>query len=153
MAKNLYLSENYKQNAVIKHYSVYLNDSYSPMFHELYKGVIVRVTAVSDNPQYCWFSIKTKKIKTCMMKSPREKLESIVFDDSEHSITCNFKHWERNKTLDTLTFEPEVYDELKSSIPEFMEECGCKPSEVIESSSELKLMFKDAPTNFYSNLV
>lgn len=135
------LSANYKQNAVIKHYSVYVNDSYSPMFHKLYKGVIVRVTAVDDNPQCCWFSIRTKKTKTCIIKSPGEKMKSIIFNDSEHNITCDFDSLGKIKCPHTLVFEPEVYDELKSSIPEFMEECGVKPNEVVESLSELRLMF------------
>lgn len=137
------LEENYKQNAIVKHYSVYMNRGYSPMFHKLYKGIIVRVTAAWDNPQSCWFSIKTKKIKTCIFKSPREKLDSIIFNDSDCSITCNFEALPENKCLHSLTFEPEVYEELKTSIPDFMEECGVKPIKVIEEETELKLIFSN----------
>lgn len=135
------LNKNYKQDITIRNYSAYMKDEYSTMFRKLYKGVVVRVSPEKNNPQFCWFTVKTKKQKDTIFKTPKEKMSSIVFNDVDCSITCNFERCEKNRGLNSLSFEKEVYDELKETIPLFMEECGCKPVDIIENESELKLIF------------
>lgn len=138
---NMVLNKDYKQDITIRNYSAYMKDEYSTMFRKLYKGVVVRVSPEKNNPQFCWFTVKTKKLKNTIYKTPKEKMYSIVFNDSDCSITCNFERYEKNRGLDSLSFEKEVYDELKSYIPEFMVECECGPKDIIENESELKLVF------------
>ena len=107
-------------------YSVYVNSPYPANFAKLYKGV----TVVVDNhgntdPKYVYLAIRTKKTMTCIWKRACERMDKLIFDDTSCSIECQFDKDPRNRCLHTLTFEPEVYEELKANIPDFIQEQNC----------------------------
>lgn len=126
---------------IIKEYSVYMDDEYPHNFRKLYRGITVRCSMQNENPQYCWFTIKTRKTKTTIVKSPQEKLNSITFNDTDYTIACEFERSKENKFLDSLSFTHEEYDELKKNIPEFMRMCGCCPKTSSEDSCGIRLLF------------
>lgn len=105
--------------------SVYTNGPYCSTFQKLYKGVIVVVdmNGVDESP-YVYLAIRTKKPRTCIWKSSWEKMEKLIFDDSNCTVECVWDKAPENKSLSSLTFDKEVYDELKENIPDFMKENG-----------------------------
>lgn len=118
-----------------------MDDEYPHNFRKLYRGITVRCSIENENPQYCWLTIKTKKAKTAIVKSPHEKLNSLVFNDKDCTITCEFDRSKDNKFPDSLSFTREEYDELKKTIPEFMRMCGCCPKTSSEDSGGIRLLF------------
>lgn len=126
---------------IIKEHSVYINGEYPHNFRKLYKGITVRCSMEDENPQYCWLTIKTRKAKTAIVKSPQEKLISLTFNDMDCTITCEFERSKENKFPDSLSFTRDEYDELKETIPEFMRVCGCCPKTSYEDSCGIHLLF------------
>lgn len=107
-------------------YSAYISGSvapYSDAIRKLYKGIKVYVSVWNDSVD---FKIITKSLKVSLWKRACEPMKSLVFDDANLSVTCDFENEPKNKCPHTLQFEKEVYDELKENIPVFMKECGAK---------------------------
>ena len=126
---------------IIKEHSVYMDDEYPHNFRKLYKGITVRCTKNdNDSPQHCWFTIKTNKARTAIIKSPEEKLKMIIFNNSECKISCVFERNKKNKFPDSIVFTPDEYNELKETIPDFLNKCGCSPLS-IDYSEELDCIF------------
>lgn len=107
----------------IAKYSVYVFGDIAPYdnFRKLYKGVKV---CVKNYDGQIDLKIFNKTLKTSLWKRIDESMKCIIFNDESNSITCDFENVPKNKCPHTLTFEKDVYDELKSNIPEFMKECG-----------------------------
>lgn len=126
---------------IIKDHSVYMDDEYPHNFRKLYKGITVRCTKNdNDSPQHCWFTIKTNKARTAIIKSLEEKLKMIIFNNSECKISCVFERNKNNKFPDFIVFTPDEYNELKETIPVFLDKCGCSPLS-IDYSEELDCIF------------
>ena len=126
---------------IIKEHSVYMDDEYPHNFRKLYKGITVRCTKNdNDSPQHCWFTIKTKKARTAIIKSPDEKLKTIIFNNNECKISCVFERNKKNKFPDSIVFTQDEYNELKDTIPDFLSKCGCPPLS-IDYSEELDCIF------------
>ena len=126
---------------IIKEHSVYMDDEYPHNFRKLYKGITVRCTKNdNDSPQHCWFTIKTNKARTAIIKSPDEKLKTIIFNNNECKISCLFERNKKNKFPDSIVFTQDEYNELKETIPDFLDKCGCSPSS-IDYSEELNCIF------------
>ena len=126
---------------IIKEYSVYMDDEYPHNFRKLYKGITVRCTKNdNDSLQHCWFTIKTNKARTAIIKSPEEKLKMIIFNNSECKISCVFERNKKNKFPDSIVFTPDEYNELKETIPVFLDKCECSPLS-IDYSEELDCIF------------
>ena len=126
---------------IIKDHSVYMDNEYPHNFRKLYKGITVRCTKNNnDSPQHCWFTIKTNKARTAIIKSPEEKLKMIIFNNSECKISCVFERNKKNKFPDFIVFTPDEYNELKETIPDFLDKCGCSPLS-IDYSEELDCIF------------
>ena len=118
-----------------------MDDEYPHNFRKLYKGITVRCAKNdNDSPQHCWFTIKTNKARTAIIKSPEEKLKMIIFNNSECKISCVFERNKKNKFPDFIVFTPDEYNELKETIPDFLNKCGCSPLS-IDYSEELDCIF------------
>ena len=118
-----------------------MDDDYPHNFRKLYKGITVRCTKNdNDSSQHCWFTIKTKKAKIAIIKSPEEKLKTIIFNNSECKISCVFERNKKNKFPDSIVFTPDEYNELKETIPDFLDKCECSPLS-IDYSEELDCVF------------
>ena len=126
---------------IIKEHSVYMDDEYPHNFRKLYKGITVRCTKNdNDSPQHYWFTIKTNKARTAIIKSPEEKLKMIIFNNSECKISCVFERNKKNKFPDSIVSTPDEYNELKEVIPVFLDKCECSPLS-IDYSEELDCIF------------
>ena len=118
-----------------------MDDEYPHNFRKLYKGITVRCTKNdNDIPQHCWFTIKTNKARTAIIKSPDEKLKTIIFNNNECKISCVFERNKKNKFPDSIVFTQDEYNELKETLPDFLDKCGCSPLS-IDYSEELDCIF------------
>ena len=118
-----------------------MDDDYPHNFRKLYKGITVRCTKNdNDSSQHCWFTIKTKKAKIAIIKSPEEKLKTIIFNNSECKISCVFERNKKNKFPDSIVFTQDEYHESKETIPDFLDKCECSPLS-IDYSEELDCIF------------
>lgn len=126
----------------VGNYSVYSDGFYGGCgnFTKLYNGIRVSVDDDPADSRYMHFSIRTRKQKECIWKRGCEKMEAIVFTDSDFSVTCVFENEEKNKTPHTLRFSNEEYGELKENIPAYMEECGCR-FDILEDYGQTMLLF------------
>ena len=120
----------------IAKYSAYVFGNIAPYdnFRKLYKGVKV---CVKNYDGQIDLKIFNKTLKTSLWKRIDESMKCIIFNDESNSITCDFENVPKNKCPHTLTFEKDVYDELKSNIPEFLIECGVKFTESDDDSGKM----------------
>lgn len=132
------------KNIKIANYSVYSDGVYTEdemNFIKLYKGVRVNVCFDGDDPKYMHFSIRTNKVKNTIWKRDYEKMNYLLFDDRDFSITCDFEKEPTNKSKKILEFDENVYKELKKNIPEFMLDCGCRFDKIYSSEFQMELIF------------
>lgn len=132
------------KNIKIANYSIYSDGEYNENemnFIKLYKGIRVNIKLGDDcDSKYMHFSIRTKKVKDTIWKRSCEKMKSLIFDDNDFSITCDFDNKPNNKCKKTLFFDENVYNELKKNIPDYMDECGCKFDKVDNNDFQMILI-------------
>lgn len=125
----------------IGNYAMYLNFPFPSLLSEKYKGIIVVVDKDENcsDSKFIHFRLD-KGNNELLYKTRREKLDKIIFNDADLSITCEYKKHPKNNTPTVLTFTEEEFEELSEELPTFMQECGCE-FETVESEGVLELKF------------
>ncbi len=129
----------------IANYSIYSDGVYTSKelnFRKLYRGVRVNVDVDGGAGDSCFihFSIRTAQARPCIWKRASEEMRALVFEDESSTVTCDFDNDPKNVSPHTLTFNEEVYEELKHNIPVYREHCGVKFKKVTEGNT-LTLLF------------
>lgn len=115
----------------VNNFSVFFNGPYANNFENIYKGIIVVVdTSNCGSSAYMHFAIrnckglKRSRRKNTIFKTRNEKLNKIVFNDAELSITCDFENLPTNKCTKTIIFSEDCYKEIRENLPKYMIDNG-----------------------------
>lgn len=123
-------------------HSVYFEGGIDTEFRKQYKGVIVNARGDGGyghfairKPITYWsklpkFIKKMFPYKWIMLKNDNTKMYCLYFNDYEKSV--NIVAALNNKSYNKLTFDKATYEDLKSSIPSFLEHVGYKFTSGIE---------------------
>lgn len=126
----------------IGNYAIYLNEPYPTLFSKKYKGILI-VVDKDDNctdTKYIHFRLDKGSKKQLIFKTRTERMDRLIFNDNDMTITCEFEKNPKNKCANVLTFTEEEFEEISDALPQFMKDCGCE-FETIETEGVLELKF------------